>query len=420
MFDAAVVALGGESTQTDVALEQGVSPEELEPIRGAHILLAEDNALNQQVASELLTDSGFIVDVAENGEETLRMLAEEGYDVVLMDVHMPIMDGLVATKKIREQEKFADLPILAMTAGAMQSDKDQCDEAGMNDHIVKPIDPAQLFGTLVKWIKPGERQSAEASEPTDDRRGGLSSAQPPDHAFDDAVPSTPTNGPAAGGLETVPGLDVEAGVKRVMGKRDFYDRLVRDFITGEEAMAVENVRRQLADGDREAAERTAHSLKGVAGTLGADELQKRAAELETGIKDQRDESEIESFLESVGEEMVRLSTAIKNVLEIPVKDQPSFAKAADLSPDVVAKLPELVTDLKERESLIPELQAGMSINDIESFAGEICALGKTYAYPPLIEWGEHLNDAAQMFDMDKIGEQLGEFDQLSKAIEEIL
>jgi two-component system, sensor histidine kinase and response regulator len=405
LFDAAVVALGGESTRTEVSVEQGVSSEELKPVLGARVLLTEDNLLNQQVASELLSDSGFVVDIANNGQEALQMVGENDYDVVLMDVQMPVMDGLTATEKIREQKQFSDLPILAMTAGAMQSDKDKCDEAGMNDHVAKPIDPAQLFRALIKWIKPGDRDVQTASD---------------DKENNDLVEDTSVaNDTPSKGLEAVSGLDVGAGLKRVMGKRDFYERLVRSFVTGEEAESVATIRRQLKDGDTEAAERTAHSLKGVAGTLGADELQQRAGKLETSIHDKQTHSEIENELVLVDEELIRLITAIQDVIEIPVQD--FVAKEyVDLPQSVMSKLPELASDLKERSEYVEELMATLSFNDIESFAGEICALGQTYHYPPLMAWGEQLQDASEMFDLDQVKDQLTTFDDLGKVIQKII
>ena len=115
-------------------------------------MLVEDNELNQQVAVELLEDSGIVIDIAENGEIAVKKVSEASYDIVLMDMQMPVMDGITATKEIRKNPKYALLPIVAMTANAMAQDREKCIQAGMNDHISKPIDPKQLFLTLRKWI----------------------------------------------------------------------------------------------------------------------------------------------------------------------------------------------------------------------------------------------------------------------------
>ena len=164
LFDAAIRALGGDPGGALPDVQDGLhgSGPYLESIKGAHLLLAEDNLLNQQVAMELLTDVGFVVDLAENGKIALEMAQESAYDAVLMDVQMPEMDGEAATREIRKIERLADLPILAMTAGAMEADRQRCLDAGMNDHIAKPIEPDALFAALLKWIPP--RDGADAPE----------------------------------------------------------------------------------------------------------------------------------------------------------------------------------------------------------------------------------------------------------------
>ncbi len=142
-----MMAKGGETTSAPSGY---VIPEE---IRGALILLAEDNRINQMVATELLQMEGFQVDVAENGQTALDMLEQKNYDLVLMDIQMPEIDGLEATKILRRNPKYKNLPVLAMTAHAMTGDRELSLEAGMNDHITKPIDPVLLYRTLAKWIK---------------------------------------------------------------------------------------------------------------------------------------------------------------------------------------------------------------------------------------------------------------------------
>ncbi len=153
LFDAAIRALGGEiktdERQSDAG---GLTSVDLDSIKGARILLAEDNALNQQVAVELLTEAGLVVEVAENGKIALEKVAEDSYDLVLMDMQMPEMDGETATIEIRKDGRFADLPILAMTANVMEADRERTREVGMNDHIGKPVDPEELFEKLARWI----------------------------------------------------------------------------------------------------------------------------------------------------------------------------------------------------------------------------------------------------------------------------
>src|SRR5262245_47305989 len=126
--------------------------------RGTRVLLVEDNEINQEVAIGQLEDAEVDVDVADNGEIAVRMVKEKDYDLVLMDMQMPVMDGIEATKVIRADSRFQTLPIIAMTANAMAADRDRCLDAGMNDHIAKPIDPDQLFKVLIRWTG---RRSAE-------------------------------------------------------------------------------------------------------------------------------------------------------------------------------------------------------------------------------------------------------------------
>lgn len=119
------------------------------------MLLVEDNDINQEVAIGLLEDAAIEVDLAENGEIAVRMARENDYDAVLMDMQMPVMDGIEATRVIRSDPRFQNLPIIAMTANAMATDREQCLKAGMNDHIGKPIDPDQLFSVLLRWTGRG-------------------------------------------------------------------------------------------------------------------------------------------------------------------------------------------------------------------------------------------------------------------------
>ena len=133
---------------------------DVEQTRGARILLVEDNEINQEVAIGLLEDAQVSVDMAENGEVAVRMVRERDYDLVLMDMQMPVMGGMEATRIIRSDPRLRTLPIVAMTANAMADDREKCLQAGMNDHVAKPIDPDQLFGALQRWIKPRDRAGA--------------------------------------------------------------------------------------------------------------------------------------------------------------------------------------------------------------------------------------------------------------------
>ena len=162
LFDITMDALGLSVEQKAAGARRTEDrPGKFDAIRGARILLVEDNDINQQVAVELLQKEGFFMDVADNGkiavEKVNDSLKGEAYDVVLMDLQMPVMDGYTSTKEIRKDSRFKDLPIIAITADAMSGVRDKMLDVGMNDYITKPINLYELFSTLVKWIKPGER-----------------------------------------------------------------------------------------------------------------------------------------------------------------------------------------------------------------------------------------------------------------------
>jgi two-component system sensor histidine kinase/response regulator len=151
LFDTIVGALRAHQELSDDV--QIVPSFEIARTRGTRVLLVEDNEINQEVAIGLLEDAAIQVDLADNGEIAVRMAQEKDYDAVLMDMQMPIMDGIAATRAIRSDPRFQDLPIIAMTANAMAADREKCLNAGMNDHIGKPIDPDELFSVLLRWAR---------------------------------------------------------------------------------------------------------------------------------------------------------------------------------------------------------------------------------------------------------------------------
>ena len=263
LFDTAIGALGAELEATE---EIVAGPSfDIDRMRGARVLLVEDNEINQEVAIGQLEDAEVFVDLAENGAEAVRMARENDYDVVLMDMQMPVMDGIEATRILRSDARFQTLPIIAMTANALVSDRELCLQAGMNDHIAKPIDPDQLFGVLMRWIERPEGDGAGLRE--------LSEARA-------AVVHTPA---VADGPLDIDGIDVKSALKRTGGNRKRYVALLRRFAQ-QQASTVDEIRKALSMGDAATAERAAHSLKGVAGTLGATTLSETAAKAETAIK----------------------------------------------------------------------------------------------------------------------------------------
>jgi two-component system, sensor histidine kinase and response regulator len=278
LFDTTMVALSGGKAEARDSAWGGLNPvtDKLDAVRGARILLVEDNEINQRVASEILQDAGFVVDVAENGAIGLDMARRARYDIVLMDMQMPVMDGVTATQEMRKLDKLAGLPIVAMTANAMARDRERCLAAGMNDFVTKPIDPDNLCLVLLRWIKPRARQAAKP----------VSAPVAPLQA---SATTPPTD------LPVVEGLDTALGLRRMMNKKSLYLQMLARFVEGQRNCA-EQVRHALDCEDWETAERLAHTTKGVAGNIGATDLALCAEALELLIRERRERDEVDGPL----------------------------------------------------------------------------------------------------------------------------
>jgi CheY-like chemotaxis protein/HPt (histidine-containing phosphotransfer) domain-containing protein len=247
------------------------------------ILLAEDNEINQEIAIELLEHVGVEVTVASNGQEAVDLFLERDFDLILMDIQMPLMDGADATRAIRTSGKAgADaIPILAMTAHAMSSDREKSLNAGMNDHLTKPIDPQALYAALDVWlpesVRPLAKEPADMPEP---------SAFPPSAVS--ATQAAPTEMKPQDILFSLQGLDAQAGLSNVAGNRELYLRLLDRFANNYRNSSAElrdALQRMKYDASaHEEAVRLAHTAKGVAANLGASALAAVAAELESAIK----------------------------------------------------------------------------------------------------------------------------------------
>ena len=309
LFDSAVEVLGGGRESGGDG--QAGSAIDLAPLRDGHVLLVEDNEFNQEVALGLLRDADMLIDVAQNGEVAVRMVGAKQYDVVLMDMQMPVMDGIQATKLIRANPLFRRLPIIAMTANVMASDREKCDEAGMNDHVDKPIDPDELFRVLLRWIKRDiNATTAKAVAPSEIPQSA------PTNSDDDAL--------------QVSGIDTKAALRRTGGNRKRYESLLSRFADSQ-AEAVQEIRNALAAGDIPTAERTAHSLKGAAGNLGATALAEEAAKAETAV---RSGQSIDPALDSLEASLRDTVKAIRQALPV---EQPTDESEVSSDPSIVAE-----------------------------------------------------------------------------------
>ncbi|NET41341.1 response regulator [Okeania sp. SIO2B3] len=252
---------------------------ELEEIQGADILLVEDNAVNQQIAKELLQKVGLKVDCATNGKEAIAKVMEQVYDLILMDIRMPGMDGLEATRRIRSLAKeddsgtewFATVPIIAMTANAMDIDRAKSSAAGMNYHLSKPVNPQELYETLLKWIIP----TNSSSVPTNNIPSLL-----PEKTY---LPET--------AKLSLPGLNVNLGLEFTGGDWSDYQDILRLFQTSQKKYDAE-ILTALNHGDLKQALYLVHSLKGVAGNIGADTVYKSAASLHRDLQSETPDLEV--------------------------------------------------------------------------------------------------------------------------------
>ena len=274
-------------------------------IAGSNILLVEDNEINQLVATELLAEGNVTVEVANNGKEALDMILARPthWDVVLMDMQMPVMDGVTATIEVRKTISAEQLPIVAMTANAMVQDKEKCMAAGMQDFVTKPIDPDILWETLLRVIRPkakiqetivltkvsqiGSNATVSSSAVVVANLNATNAAASVLAKATVATPSvlTPVV-PVVIEQFVLPtgiqGLDSALGLRRVSGKIVLYETILRKYIAGQ-ATVVDELRAAVENQDFELAKRLAHTTKGVSGNIGATEVQDIAAEIEAGL-----------------------------------------------------------------------------------------------------------------------------------------
>ena len=364
LFDAIMVAFGKESSEGEaVARVSGGDEEELRKIRGARVLLAEDNEINQQVAKEILEQAGLVVSIANNGKEAVEMVREGSFEAVLMDIQMPVMGGFEATQEIRRDERFKDLPIIAMTAHAMAGDREKSLEGGMNDHVTKPIDPDQLISALAKWIKPGKRELSE----------GVCESLIGKKKVEDILPSE------------LPGISIASGLGRVGGNKQLYAKLLCKFKDGQEK-AVEQIKAALQSGDVDTATRLAHTVKGVSGNLGGESLYRAAAELEKAIKEGKDS--LDHLMTEFGSQLKVVMDGIK-VFEASM--------AAQQGPEKPAA--EVHVDKEVVKTLLQEI-AQLLESDLTEAMNRLEALNHHLANSSVYEEFKRLEKQVESFDTD--------------------
>lgn len=305
---------------------------ELQRRAGAHILLVEDNAINQDVTAQLLEEAGMQVSVAENGQQAVDMVTAAAYDLVLMDVQMPVMNGLQATEAIRRLPGCRDLPILAMTANAFVEDRENCLRAGMNDHVAKPVEPDQLHASLVRWLSPDSRHPSAGD---DGKERAETQLAPEDRRLSTA-------------LASVDGLDASGIMRSLKGDVQRYGRLLRQFIHNHaDDGALLFI--QAAGNDLEAMRQIAHSLKGVAALLGAYRVESLARDLEDGIRTAADREALQARLDALAGELQKMMTELRHALGEEATEAVTTGA--------------MVVDWAELQAVVQRLEALLADND---------------------------------------------------------
>ena len=312
-------------------------------VRGAYLLLVEDNLVNQELALDILEAAGIRVDIANNGVEAVEMVAKGDYDGVLMDCQMPVMDGFEATREIRTDERFVQLPILAMTANAMIGDKEKCIASGMNDHIAKPIDVGQLFLTLERWIKP-KAAAAETGAASNSANDGK----------DEELPD-------------IAGLEIGAAVRRVGGNVKLLRKQINRFAETQ-ADVMLRIMAAIDCNDSETATREAHTIKGLAGNIGATKMAECAGIVESLLK-RGEADDLTPTLAAMEQELVNLLEQIDTAMgrRTEKEDAPAAAGPVDMA--------VLADELRQLAALLED-DDSKAVKLVDGITGKLGAVGQ--------------------------------------------
>lgn len=246
-----------------------------ESLAGRAILLVEDNKINQEVVHDLLEMVGAQVTIASDGLQGIQLLNRQPFDLVLMDVHMPHMDGFEATAEIRKHPQFVSLPIIALTANALEGDVERCLAAGMNDYIAKPIHPNQMFATLARYLPAASLSVSITAVSGAEICSKKKASDDADRAGDEAILAE---------LAKIPEINLEQAVSRMMGRHDLYAQLVGR-VVAERSDMVGKLETALRDADRNAMLELVHSAKSILGMLGAEAMQQHCLDLQKRLID---------------------------------------------------------------------------------------------------------------------------------------
>jgi two-component system sensor histidine kinase/response regulator len=360
LFDTIMEVFGEkvESRKPRTSL-QGKSQEDIDAlgkICGAKVLLAEDNEINQEIAIELLEGVGLNITVANNGREAVDLAGQTSFDCILMDMQMPEMDGYEATQELRKDNRYKELPIIAMTANAMQGDREKCLEAGMNDYVSKPINPKDLYSALVKWIPEQESLGGEPSVP--------------------AVTEIKQNGNE---FSSIAGINVEEGLGRVNGNKELFTKMLIKYYQDNLNIKSE-IQKAVDDGEVKLAERMVHTVKGVSATIGAKKIAEASEPIETGLRKGKKKINKKLFEE--------FSKSLDEVLEALRKILPENGNAQGQQVDYS----KITLEQSLIDSIEGDIQAGL-LMELDKYFSQIEAMG-----PEGQRLAGHLKELADQFD----------------------
>jgi two-component system sensor histidine kinase/response regulator len=329
MYNTLLDILGIEMALGPLTIKGQNQTVDLGNIQGAHILLVDDNSINQEVANEYLLDVGMVVTIASNGQECLAALQHESFDLVFMDIQMPEMDGLEVTRRIRQDSQFKDLPIIAMTAHAMAGDKEKSLAAGMNGHITKPIDQEILYQTLKEWIP--EKQTAT-------------------HTKISHKPASQTLNTGNVALPVLPGIDQGAALKVLNQNEHLFVKMLYDF--QKNFSGLPTLLREWSEvGKWQEIQDKAHAIRGVSGYIGSVLLMQAAQKLEDSLRNgQREEAvnHLVSFIDALDAMLSSLSALPVLAEEPVVLDKQTVGRNIELK-EVQDQLQVLIGQLTKGE-----------------------------------------------------------------------
>ncbi len=367
LLDSVLTVLGRGRVRMMSEIDERRSTSSVSDFNGARLLLVEDNDLNREFAVELLHSMNLVVDEAVNGEEAVAMVQRQQYDGVLMDIQMPVMDGLEAARRIRalaqqpSGEHFAALPIIAMTALAMAQDAENSKAAGMNDHITKPIEPDRLMATLTRWV---HAPSADRVSVPELRESQQSSCTPE--------------------LLALGSLEAAQGVRRIGGKVEAYVRQLKRF-RERYSDAVQELQRQITYKGMESAEDYCHALKGVSGNIGAQSLFECITQIDAELKlgKMPQPGQFARMSQLLQEVMRDIDSLPKATTAVHVSGAP--LSAGQVQEKIARLAAVLENDIGAAEVVLAELRSGVAGSVLEPAIDEIAVQIDNFAIDDALE-----------------------------------